>query len=111
MWARARARSPPLFPTGYRFEPGLTIAMTENAYMTEKAWVGITKKIVDGYRQIPLIPDNPQWWMLECFDGFGSHTIKIEAMEVRFFYTEVMLKFYYICPNYFFCSINTHRRS
>ena len=66
-------------------DPGSTITMTENVYMTDKAWVLITKFIADGYRHIPLIWDNTQWWMLDFFDGFGSHTTNIEAMEVRFF--------------------------
>ena len=32
--------------------PGSTISMKDNAYMTDETWVGITKSIVDGYRQI-----------------------------------------------------------
>ena len=44
-----------------RCEPGSTITMTESAYMTNEAWVGITKSTFDGYFQIPLIRENPQW--------------------------------------------------
>ena len=41
--------------------PGSTTAIMENTYMTDEAWVGITKSVVDGYRQITLIRENPQW--------------------------------------------------
>ena len=63
-------------------EPGSTIAMMENAFMTDEAWVEITPKIVDGYRNMDVVQDNPQWWMVELFDGFGSHTTNLEAMQV-----------------------------
>ena len=63
-------------------EPGSVITMNENAYMTDETWVEITPSIVDGYRHLPSVRDNPQWWMLELLDGFGSHTTNIEAMEV-----------------------------
>ena len=36
-------------------EPGLTISMTESAYMTYKSWVGITNLIVNGYHKITFI--------------------------------------------------------
>ena len=62
---------------------GSTIAMTESAYMTDEAWVEFTPNIVAGYRHLPFVLENPQWWVLELFDGFGSHTTNIEAMGVR----------------------------
>ena len=83
---RRKAAYTDAFLEKYGCEPGSTIAMTKNAYMTDASWVEITRKIVDGYRAIDIIRDNPQWWMLELFDGFGSHTTNIEAMEVSFCY-------------------------
>ena len=83
---RRKAAYTDAFLEKYGCEPGSTIAMMENAYMTDASWVEITRKIVDGYRAIDIIRDNPQWWMLELFDGFGSHTTNIEAMEVSFCY-------------------------
>ena len=36
-------------------DPGWTITMTDNVYMTDEAWFVITKSIVDRYWKIPLI--------------------------------------------------------
>ena len=62
---------------------GFTISMAENSYMTDEAWVEITPNIVVGYRHLPFVLDNSQWWVLELLDGFGSNTPNIEAIEVR----------------------------
>ena len=74
-------------------EPGSTIAMTENAFMADVAWVELTPKLVAGYLMLEVVRDNPQWWALVLFDGFGSHTTNLEAMEVpvRYFYCCVRL--------------------
>mmetsp|Transcript_38277 Transcript_38277/g.92337 ORF Transcript_38277/g.92337 Transcript_38277/m.92337 type:complete len:112 (-) Transcript_38277:1235-1570(-) len=64
-------------------EPGSCIVMTENAFMTDEAWYDISKSVVPGYRQLPVIKDNPQWSALEVFDGFGSHMNSPEANELR----------------------------
>ena len=86
----------------HRCEPGPTIAIAENAYMTDEAWVGITKLVVDGYQKIPLIRENSQHWMLELFDGFGSHTKNIEAMEVRFSLNRIAAQILLCLSNLFF---------
>jgi hypothetical protein len=39
----------------YGMKPGLTIIMTENAYMTDDAWLQVSKEIVKGYRLLPYI--------------------------------------------------------
>ena len=39
--------------------------------------------IVEGIRQMPVVRDNPQWWELAVFDGFGSHLTGLRAMKVR----------------------------
>ena len=38
---------------------GSTIAMTENEFMTELAWEEIADKLVEDYRSLPLVEDNP----------------------------------------------------
>ena len=53
--------------------PGSTIVMTSNAYMTDEAWVLVSKSVVKGYRPMPFVRDNPQWIMLDILDSFGSH--------------------------------------
>jgi hypothetical protein len=64
-------------------ELGSTICMTENAYMTEEAWEGMAPSIVKGYRALPVVKDNPQWLMIEIFDGFGAHLTNLNALKQR----------------------------
>ena len=63
---------------------GSTIVMTENAYMTEVAWETMTPVLVKGIRSMSVIKDNPQWWAIEVFDGFGPHTSSYYAMKHRY---------------------------
>ena len=37
--------------------------------MTEEAWLIITPKLIEGYRSLPYVKENPQWYMLEIFIG------------------------------------------
>jgi hypothetical protein len=62
---------------------GLTICMTKNAYMTEKAWEEMTPSIVKGYRNLPVVKDNPKWWMIKIFDGFRAHLTNLNALTQR----------------------------
>ena len=61
---------------------GSCFAMTEQGYMTEKAWIEITPKMVSGLRNMPIVRDMPHWWMIHVVDGFGPHTTSLEAMRV-----------------------------
>ena len=41
-------------------------------------------KLFYGLRNINTIVEaNPQWWMLEIFDGFGAHLASLDAAQVR----------------------------
>jgi hypothetical protein len=44
--------------------------MMEDAHMIEDAWEEMTPSLVEGYRSLPVICDNPQWWMIEIFSGY-----------------------------------------
>ena len=35
------------------------ITMTENYYMTEEAWKKMIQNVLEGYRKMPLVRDNP----------------------------------------------------
>jgi hypothetical protein len=48
--------------------------------------------VVDGYRQLDIIKDNPDWWMLELLDGFGSHVNCHEANMHRWQHKVLSLK-------------------
>ena len=67
----------------YGLTPGSTIIMTENAYMTDAAWLEVSKAIVRGYRQLPFIKDNKDWYMLELLDGFKSHENVLATHQLR----------------------------
>ena len=49
------------------------MVMTPNSYMTDKAWVLVSKEVVKGYRLVIFVRDNPQWMILELIDGLDSH--------------------------------------
>jgi hypothetical protein len=66
----------------YGMKPGSTIIMTENAYMTDDAWLQVSKEIVKGYRLLPVIRENPEWYIAELLDGFKSHENVLGAHEL-----------------------------
>lgn len=61
---------------------GSTIVMTPTGYMTEEAWIEMAPSIADGIRAMPVIVDNPDWWVVKIIDGFGPHTSSLKAMEI-----------------------------
>ena len=63
--------------------PGSTVIATENAYMTDQAWEKTTVAIVKGYRHLPYVKENPQWWVAELLDGFKSHENVLAAHQLR----------------------------
>ena len=63
--------------------PGSCIQMTEKAFMTEEAWLAMSPNIVRGMRAMPFIEWNPQWWVVEIFDGYGAHLSNYEALKMR----------------------------
>ena len=66
--------------------------MTKNGYMTEDAWVEMAPKMAHGIRQMPVIRDNPNWWVLKIVDGFGAHNSSPEAMQIYYDKKIVLLK-------------------
>ena len=71
------------FLTSNGAESGSTIIMTETAYMTSEAWEQSTDNVISGIRSMEYVRDNPQWWVLEIFDGVGSHLASLPAMQKR----------------------------
>ena len=53
--------------------PGSKVIMTEHAYMTDEAWLEASKLIVAGYRQLPHMKENEDWYITELLDGFKPH--------------------------------------
>ena len=65
-------------------EVGSHVQMTEKGFMTEAAWLEMTPRIIKGYRSMPYIKENPQWYMIEILDGFGAHLNNHDALKMRF---------------------------
>jgi hypothetical protein len=63
--------------------PGSDIHMTENACMTDAAWNAMSESHCKGMHAMPCTKANPHWWVLEIFDGCGSHVNNLHALEVR----------------------------
>ena len=62
---------------------GSTVVATENACVTDVAWLEVSKAIVRGCRELPCIKENPQWHVAELLDGFKSHENVLAAHELR----------------------------
>ena len=63
------------------FEELSSIAMNGNTYMTEEAWKEMKPKLVGVYSNMPVAQDNPKWWIIDIFDGFGVHLCNLEVLE------------------------------
>ena len=55
--------------------------MTPTGYMTEDAWVELAPSMAAGIRQLPIICEAPDWWVVKFVDGFGPHVSSIVAMQ------------------------------
>ncbi|KAJ1449690.1 hypothetical protein M885DRAFT_590330 [Pelagophyceae sp. CCMP2097] len=58
--------------------PGSSPHMTPTGFMTEVAWVAMAKHQVAGIRAMPVIYDNPDWWVTLIVDGSGPHIMRIK---------------------------------
>ncbi len=63
--------------------PGSIVIMTENAYMMDEAWLEASKSIVVGYRNLPHIKENQDWYVTELLDGFKSHENVLNAHKLQ----------------------------
>jgi hypothetical protein len=66
----------------YGMAPGSKAIMTKNAYMTDEAWLEASKSIVAGYRNLPHIKENEDWYNTELLDGFKSHENVLNAHKL-----------------------------
>ena len=61
---------------------GSCIEMTPTAFMTDDAWENITPKLAKGIRDLPVICDHPEWWVIKIVDGYGSHCKNLVRMLI-----------------------------
>ena len=62
--------------------PGTKVIMTENAYMTDEAWLEASKSIAAVYCQLPHIKENEDWYITELLDGFKLHENILNAHKL-----------------------------
>ena len=61
---------------------GSTIVMNTKSFKTEEAWEKPTPHILKGMHNADhIVSTNPQWWMLEVFNGFGTHNSSLKSMQ------------------------------
>ena len=58
------------------------VIMTENAYMTDEAYLTIVPKLCEGISKMKIIRDHPDWWIGITLDGFGSHVNVTETHRI-----------------------------
>jgi hypothetical protein len=61
---------------------GSCVVMSPNAYMTDEVYLKLVTPLCHGIRQMPVIKDHPDWWVILSMDGFGSHVNVHEAQEI-----------------------------
>jgi hypothetical protein len=66
----------------YGMATGSIILMTESAYMTDAAWLGVSKAIVQGYHQLLFMKENENWFIAKLLDGFKSHKNVLQAHKI-----------------------------
>jgi hypothetical protein len=62
--------------------PGSFVHMTPNAYMTNEAWDEIADRMSRRIREMTVIRDHPEFWIVLHFDGFKSHCMTYAAQEI-----------------------------
>ena len=65
--------------------------MMPPAYMTDDTWKKMVREMCEGIREMPVIKDHPEWWVLLSLDGFGSH-LNMKALEVFAEYKILVVK-------------------
>ena len=51
--------------------------------MNNEAWTHAGLLIMDGYRKVTIVRDNPDWDIVEFLDGFKSHKACFQANKFR----------------------------
>ena len=62
--------------------PGSVVLMTPNAFMNDETWEKIVPLLAKAIRELPVIRDHKDWWVVVSLDGFGSHVNVGTALKV-----------------------------
>ena len=69
------------FAKKHKAPAGSEVIATPNAYMTDVVWNKMSKAFAQGLRDLPIVRDYPDLWMVITLDGYGSH-LQGEALQV-----------------------------
>ena len=59
--------------------PNSFVHMTPTGFMTNEAWDDMAEKLAKGIRQMPVIKEHPDYWVVLHLDGFKSHVMTYRA--------------------------------
>ena len=69
------------FAKNHKAPPGSKVIPTPNAYMTDKVWNELSPAFAKGLRDLPVINDYPELWMVPNLDGYRSH-LQGDALKI-----------------------------
>jgi len=69
---------------------GSTVLMTPNAFMTDVTWTKVVPILCKAIRNLPVIRDHPDWWIVIALDGFGSH-INVDEAQLMFHKYKILI--------------------
>ena len=72
--------------------PNSFVTMTGGAYMTHEAWDLSAPKLAQGIRNMPVIRDHPEFWVILHLDGFKSHVMTYEAQQILYDHKILVVK-------------------
>ena len=65
-----------------RCPSGSNVHMSPSAYLTDEVYLQLVLDLCRGIRQMPVIKEHPDWWVILSLDGFGSHVNVNAAHEI-----------------------------
>ena len=57
--------------------------MTETYCMKTKSWEDMMSKMMEGYKNLPIIRDNPRWQFADITYRFVSHHSSLKSLKIR----------------------------
>ena len=69
------------FAKKHKAPPGSKVIPTPNAYLTDKVWNNLAPAFTKGLRDLPVIKNYPELWMVLTLDGYGSH-LQGDALKI-----------------------------
>lgn len=58
------------------------VVMTPSAFMTNEAWDDMAEALGKGIREVAIVRDHPEWWVVLHLDGYKSHVMTLKAQQI-----------------------------